>query len=486
MKADSEQDTNDSNQNWLNRAQLHAEEFRILKSQTDDELAPDHIKQKIDNYLSDPTDWNRQAKKYLFASNQRNKKNANIRIAAEFALCETNAEKSLIAALELARNGLPLCSIAATIRIIESKQASKQDKLNACILVVEKIATHGFTSAKRDNIKVDIEMIIYKAQANLQLIKILQMAMSLMDEKEQFDEFSNRLKEMLKIKTAESARAKIHDDERKALLQIGSRIRIKKELSKTHQKPVVRSIHHLACTGGTVICKCIAAMHNVALISEVNPLFKGGSDFNPTNPLLLLRKSYREFTIEEKIESFKIQINYALEICRKDDVDLVIREHSHTDFHSSGKESGVCAISDRLTEDYDLLSVVTVRHPLDSYLGLIKQGWANFKPNTLDEYSRRYLSFLEKYKALPRIRYEDFCDNPQKEIRKICELLRIDYNDNFLKIFSDYTLSGDSGRTGLKKIKIRQRRDIPEEVKAELGSSAMYSRLTSALGYNEQ
>ena len=146
----------------------------------------------------------------------------------------------------------------------------------------------------------------------------------------------------------------------------------------------------------------------------------------------------------------------------------------------------MCAISDTLTEDYDLLSVVTVRHPLDSYLGLIKQGWAKFKPNTLDEYSRRYLSFLEKYKALPIIRYEDFCDNPQKEIRKICELLRIDYNDNFLNTFSDYTLSGDSGRTGLKKIKIRQRRDIPEEVKAELGSSAMYSRLTSALGYNEQ
>ena len=36
-------------------------------------------------------------------------------------------------------------------------------------------------------------------------------------------------------------------------------------------KPVIRIIHHLACSGGTLISKCISAMPNVYLLSEVHP-----------------------------------------------------------------------------------------------------------------------------------------------------------------------------------------------------------------------
>jgi hypothetical protein len=36
-------------------------------------------------------------------------------------------------------------------------------------------------------------------------------------------------------------------------------------------KPVIRVIHHLACSGGTLISKCISAMPNVYLLSEAHP-----------------------------------------------------------------------------------------------------------------------------------------------------------------------------------------------------------------------
>lgn len=60
----------------------------------------------------------------------------------------------------------------------------------------------------------------------------------------------------------------------------------------------IRTIHHMACTGGTVFSKCLAVMPNVALLSEVNPLNRYGSAFEPTNPLLLLERSYRPLTTD--------------------------------------------------------------------------------------------------------------------------------------------------------------------------------------------
>ena len=36
-------------------------------------------------------------------------------------------------------------------------------------------------------------------------------------------------------------------------------------------KPKLRIIHHLACSGGTLISKCLSALPNVYLLSEVHP-----------------------------------------------------------------------------------------------------------------------------------------------------------------------------------------------------------------------
>jgi len=41
-------------------------------------------------------------------------------------------------------------------------------------------------------------------------------------------------------------------------------------------RPLIHTLHHLACTGGTVLSKCLAAMPRVALVSEVNPLNRLG------------------------------------------------------------------------------------------------------------------------------------------------------------------------------------------------------------------
>ena len=134
---------------------------------------------------------------------------------------------------------------------------------------------------------------------------------------------------------------------------------------------------------------------HVALISEESDN-RHDSQFTPTNPLLLSERSLRTFTTEEKLEIFKEQVAKAILLCQKDDYDLILRDHSHTDFCRGSTVSDTLAIRDHLGEDYHLIYALTVRHPLDSYLSLIANNWEEFEPNGINEYSKRYLAFLEK------------------------------------------------------------------------------------------
>ena len=249
-------------------------------------------------------------------------------------------------------------------------------------------------------------------------------------------------------------------------------------------RPLIHTVHHLACTGGTVISKCLAAMPRVALVSEVNPLNRFGSKFEPTNPLLLLERSYRDLSLDEIKEDFVSRMAQAAKICRNDGVDLVVRDHSHTDFCMGEAPRGLTPICDFLADHYELVSVVTVRHPLDSYLGLLAEGWqTQFTPSTLEEYSRRYLAFLDRYRELPFRRYEEFCAGPEAFMQELCELLELEYSPSFKERFGSIKLSGDSGRGSNSEISPRPRRAIPEEIQAEVVSSASYRELLDRLGY---
>ena len=224
-------------------------------------------------------------------------------------------------------------------------------------------------------------------------------------------------------------------------------------------------------------------MPDVALINEVNPMNRYDNLFTPNNPLLLLERSLRPFTKEEIVDIFKEQIAKAVQLCHEEDVGLILRDHSHTDFCRGSKVLDTLAIKDHLGEDYHLIYTLIVRHILDSYLSLVANNWENFEPSGINEYSRRYLAFLGKYSPSEIIRYEDFCDDPPDVLKSLCRILRIAYDKNFMNFFGEKILSGDSGRTGANSIKTRDRRSIPTKLASELENSEYYSRLINRLNY---
>ena len=106
------------------------------------------------------------------------------------------------------------------------------------------------------------------------------------------------------------------------------------------------------------------------------------------------------------------------------------------------------------------MSVVSVRHPLDSVLGLVNAGWdKQFRPHTLNEYCKRYLTFLQRYNSLNIIKYETFCNEQTKTMKELCNILKINFLSGFDERFGDQKLSGDSGRKGLSKIEAAQETD---------------------------
>ncbi len=251
----------------------------------------------------------------------------------------------------------------------------------------------------------------------------------------------------------------------------------------------IRLVHHFACTGGSLISKCIAAMPNVQLLSEVDPLSTmleqpGQPRFAASDMVTLMRQSTRGVKQELIIELFlnNLELIYANTI--KLGQRLILRDHAHSHFCFGSEIPERPSLSAMVSLRFAIRSVVTVRHPLDSFLSLEANGWVNFSPFTFDEYCKRYLAFLRTYDGVPIIKYEDFVDAPQETMRKICFLLDIPYLDNFADLFCVFELTCESGRSG-DSIQHQPRRVVGKQRERELEQSRHYRILLAGLEYDK-
>ena len=222
-------------------------------------------------------------------------------------------------------------------------------------------------------------------------------------------------------------------------------------------KQPIRTIHHLACTGGTLISKCIAALPNVQLLSEVDPLSTlqstGKPMFGPTDLIKQWRQGSRGACQDDIIDLFLAEMKVILNAATSVGQNVVIRDHSHSHFNSGPVIPERPTIREILQRAFDVKSVLTVRHPADSYASLVKNGWhKHFNPSEFEEYCRRYLVFIDNYAETCIVKYEDFIKEPEKVIKEISNQLVLVYDDVSVSSFSAIKLTGDSGRTNYKII----------------------------------
>ena len=184
---------------------------------------------------------------------------------------------------------------------------------------------------------------------------------------------------------------------------------ISAELAKqpARQKPLLRSVHHFACTGGTLISKCIAAMPATRLLSEVDPFsdLTHRQSFLPTDLIGLSKKSSAPLSRDGQERIFMAGLAALAAETRAEGRDLILRDHTHGHYCYGEARRARPPLQVLLGKDYRLLSLVTVRHPLDSYISLVRQKWTHFEPANLEEYARRYLLFLDDYAGTDLLRH---------------------------------------------------------------------------------
>lgn len=251
----------------------------------------------------------------------------------------------------------------------------------------------------------------------------------------------------------------------------------------------VRSLHNFACTGGTLIAKCVALMPNVTLLSEIDPLSdlmlpkkNARIPFAPSDIIYAARTALRpvdEDIIEKMFDDALSTLHR--ELCSRGR-HLVLRDHAHSQFCTETDFDSRPTLREQLLRHHPVRSVLTVRHPLDSYLSLQANGWMHFTPATLQDYCRRYLAFLDRYGDLSLFLYEDFTDDPEPVLQQICTKLDLAYVPGSADLLSAVTMSGDSGRKS-NRIGKRPRRDVPEDLQAEAAESSNYADLCRRLGY---
>tara|TARA_B110000046_G_C13019699_1_gene410443 strand:- start:3774 stop:4340 length:567 start_codon:yes stop_codon:yes gene_type:complete len=162
---------------------------------------------------------------------------------------------------------------------------------------------------------------------------------------------------------------------------------------------------------------------------------------------------------------------------------LILREHSHSDYYVSSSFTEKSVVRELLNQDFEILSLLTVRNPIDCYASLKSNCWLHFNPQTFKEYCIRVINFLSRMQKKQIIKYESFRRTPDKVMRKMYNVLQVEFNDSYQDLFDQFKVTANSGRTG-EKIAIRWRREISPEFACEIKKSKTFSFLCKKYGFN--
>ncbi|WP_133468407.1 hypothetical protein [Paraglaciecola marina] len=254
-----------------------------------------------------------------------------------------------------------------------------------------------------------------------------------------------------------------------------------------NNKPTLRLIHHFACSGGTLISKCLAALPNVFLLSEVHPettnhLGGGKPKFLPTDITSLSRYAgvpkVNELAIKIFTQNIRCTYQHVVELGGL----LILRDHSHSDYCVGPRFDGDSKVYSVLKTEFDILRLVTIRHPVDAYMSLVKNNWEQHEPKGFEEYCKRFLIFTSHYPKSQIVKYEDVVKDPNKSIKVIANKLNLPFTSNFIDIFDTMLVTGDSGRSGAV-IEERPRRTLTSGQIKMVQASKSFKKIAKKFDY---
>ncbi|WP_339616213.1 hypothetical protein [uncultured Gilvimarinus sp.] len=244
---------------------------------------------------------------------------------------------------------------------------------------------------------------------------------------------------------------------------------------KANSKPTLRILHHFACSGGTLISKCLAAQPNVFLLSELHPTTRLGMNINKAayTPRDITTQAIYGRVPNVDALAEKLFVNNIIETekhIRELGGYLVLRAHTHADYCTDKPTPQVDTLTRLLEPHFNIKQLVTIRNPIDSFISLKENGWIHFAPSSFDEYCGRLLKFLKPFHEGKILKYEDFVEKPGSVLRAMAEMLNLDQVSDDLEHIDIFKVSGGSGRSGSDIYK-RPRKTPSDELTVEIEKS---------------
>lgn len=251
----------------------------------------------------------------------------------------------------------------------------------------------------------------------------------------------------------------------------------------------------MARSGGTLISKCLGTMNSAALLSEIHPL--GTEQFNPLQQAvvwhnLISKGEAKTWSRTRKQMGFVEILGEINKRARERGLALVVREWSHLDVIGRPfcKPPLRPVMLEALADRFEIAQAITVRHPVDQYLSLVRLDVV--KGLTVEEYLRGCRVFAEWAQAEGFIKYEDFTEDPGDSLRTLCESLRFEFDPTYAERWAAFdkvtgdTASANTGR-GATEARIRPlpRRETPEGLLETFRANADYARTIELLGYED-
>ncbi|MCH9751836.1 MAG: hypothetical protein K0U61_06420, partial [Alphaproteobacteria bacterium] len=126
----------------------------------------------------------------------------------------------------------------------------------------------------------------------------------------------------------------------------------------------IRTIHHLSCTGGTLIAKCVASMSNVTLLNEIDfhsrILDPSPSDpvlFTPTDIVSLMKQARMKKADGLISDIFLSDISLIQKHEWLRGRKLVLRDHTHSQFLTGESIDERSTMKEQLGEQFHVVSV---------------------------------------------------------------------------------------------------------------------------------
>jgi len=226
------------------------------------------------------------------------------------------------------------------------------------------------------------------------------------------------------------------------------------------------TLHHLACSGGTVFSKAVAALKGVILLSEIHP---DRHLENRYDPVAQLHFGYSLKDEERGVfdELYLDNLAACAALAERRGCRLIIRDHCHRDFVEF--ERGASRLVELLRRRFTVLPIVTLRDPVDTWISYRQRGW--FRTGDPGQLCARMLNLVRAFDGAPVFKYEDLIDSPHATLRALCAVAQIDFHDDFLERMPQIThMTGNSGRTGDVLSRRRRQRIFNDEVRSFLGS----------------